>query len=252
MLNITNWGNCNEVGKIVFYNNGEKIEVSTSSYMTEVYEVVEENTLKRVYNETLKNICCSKEFKRAIKENLNRKDNYYMTYKPDYSYDKKTALYIYCNFKVKEVISDKWKDQTNYINFVTVNIPGIFEVVEREELPYDPEFRLPDGAKWHKTYNGYSYNNTYSVVELNPDNPLHKRRLDAGQPEKYIVHFTTKEVAKNEVSFKVGPYTRIEYSEKKIREMELSKELSEITGINIGYYAIEKILAKYDLVKKEA
>ena len=67
MLNITNWGNYCGVGKIVFYKDGKKMEVETSSYMNEVYEIVEENTLKRVFGETLKNICCNKEFKRAIK-----------------------------------------------------------------------------------------------------------------------------------------------------------------------------------------
>ena len=237
-INNTKW---EDLGKIVFYKNGTKIEMQHD--FNNVCHI-ENGIIKSSYLEKILNIDTGSSFKRAIKENLNRKDNYYLTYFPAYSSYKHTALYIYCDFEVSEAIDHIWERETAYINAVKVDLDFEVDVIEREILPYDPDFRLPEGAKWHKTFNGdTSYDNSYSVVE--DGGRFHK-------DGKYILHFTRKTEKRTSNIFKVGPYTRIEYSEKYKKLRSLSEEIENITGLtNITTTMIEKILSKYDLVKKE-
>ena len=249
MLNVKNYEMDYNVGKIVFYNNGKKIEVSTSSYIQEVYSL-ENGCFTRNWMEKLISINPGQEFKRAIKENLNRKDCYYMTYSEKYSSVKKTALYIFAEFEVSEAIDHIWENETAYINAVRVKIPAEYEITISEKLQYDPEFKLPEGARWYSTYDKNNNDNTYKVVDLTESKfaGYHEKK---GNPLKYINHLTRRIEEKEEILLKVGPYTRIEYSEKRKNADKIADKFNDILGgSNFSHYQIEKLLEHFNITEK--
>ena len=249
MIKMNNYLMDYNVGKIVFYKDDKKVEVEHGSYFQDVYSL-ENNVFKRNFMEKLISINPGQNFKRAIKENLNRKDCYYMTYSEKYCSYKKTALYIYADFEVKEVIDHVWENETAYINAVTVSLPAEYEITEREEIPYDPSFKLPEGARWYSDNIRDNHNNTYKIVDLT-DSPLKNAHLKKGRKLKYIVHFTTKIEKREKMLFRVGPYTRMEYSEKKKNADKIADKFNEILNTsNFNHYQIEKLLEHFNITEK--
>lgn len=237
------------IGKIVFYNNGKKVEVQNHQADSTVYKMDDKNVMVTDYMNKVLSMDAGAEFKRALKENLNRKDNFYMSYLPDYSSYKKIALYVYADFEITEVIDHIWDRETAYINAVTINLPFIYEETTREELPYKPDFQLPKGAAWYKKH-GYNGNNTYMTIKLEKDDFSYKRRKKQGLPTEYIVHLTKKEVVKESHTFKVGPYTRITYTEEFQKAIDFADEFTKIVGDKISRYDVEKLLKVYNITKK--
>lgn len=250
MIKIKNAETLGTLGKVVFYNNGNKIEIESYQLDGDVFEV-KESKISKVMLKKMTSLDPGSEFKRAVKENLNRKDNYYMTYSEQYYKGKKVALYINAAFEVEEVIDRQDEKETCYIKAVHVSLPFEYEETTREELPYNPDFKLPEGADWYRfgENNGYD---TYKIIELDAEEFGYKRRTDKGLPTKYINHLTTETVKHDYHIFRVGPYTKIEYSETRTKARELAEDISKIlyTGKEISMYEMERILEKYDITKK--
>lgn len=189
------------------------------------------------------------DMRNARKQNLNRRDNYFLNYKDSIGWSR-VALYVHAsNIAVKdlgEFLDFEQHGEKCYLHYfiLTLKSPGsiTYRQNHAEKMLVPGDWRLPAGAKWDRDYKVIST----EARELNK-----KRCLAKGiQYEDYnIVHRWSTEETTNTVVFKSPTYTRIEKSPERIEREKIADLMSSVIWGNktISHYEVEDLLRVFNI-----
>ena len=243
-----------EVNKVILYGNGKKLFEDERGRL-ERYEMKPnksgENKLNSVYNGGPEAVYLVGEVKRAIRENLSRKDNYTMKYYPKYSGGRaETALYIHeselNSFEDLGLVlafeNDGEKQYLKAARFAFKIAPK-FQKLHSERIPLaDGEnWTIPAGGRW-----GSGYGTEAAPVYDTYDNTksLFAKRNNAAPENGVIKRWYTYENAAAPMICAEAYYRKTEYSPERERKMALAEAINA-TG------AFREKLSHYDISKLE-
>lgn len=213
-----------QYGGFRIYKDGEILWSTNRGYIESVE--IENKTEKRFMTNRIMGFNLKNEVKKANKLNLNRKDNFKIVERLEYSYpERQEVLYIHADEVnvelIGEIISLKTEDQTSYINAFKLDFKEGFTVEKwnARELP-----------------SGYIF-----------QSEKEKRSYFTSGKKSFVRDYYTE--TKNEM-FVTGDYiTRTEYSDFRQNARNLENEF-ESMGVKISSYDLEKILKTYNIIKK--
>lgn len=233
-----------DIQKIVIYGNGSILYDNPEGYIEQY--AFDGERLKMVNPSTIDTLCLNGEIKRANKENLNRKDNYLLKHKNDYSLYWGYALYIHeSEIGVEylgEQIAMQTKTETNFLHTYKFNFKAGAqrEVWNYEKLEYSDNFKLPDGAR---------FGSCIGTVEK----PVFDVKEDRYTGEKYIIkRWATQETIHETITTKRF-YSKTIYSP----EEETRRKFKDFINAkkcfykDISSYELEKLQQYFDITLKE-
>ena len=147
--------------KLVIYGNGVKLferETDLDAYDMHPNKTGEMQLFSRYHAGPI-GIVLHGDVKNARKENLNRTDNFTLSYTPDYlKWEKRQALYIHVSEigvdDLGDVLSMETEEEKNYLHAVRLHFNGAttYQRYHVEKIPVAKDWRLPDGARWSDCY----------------------------------------------------------------------------------------------------
>lgn len=164
---------------------------------------------------------------------------YLVTERNELSFFNKDWLYVPESIVKAELIGEfivrQDDNETDYKNVYKLTGNFSIEHKRHEILPFD--YVIPQGNKrTGRDETGY-----------------YERRLKYGTEESIVAH-SWNEYADGvtEICLAPGPYSRIEYTEKKKLEQKLAEEFNEVLGSSshISAYQIERLLKVFNITKK--
>lgn len=243
-----------EVNKIIIYGNGKKLfedeRGRLATYEMETGKSGAEK-LREIYNGGPVELYLVGDVKRAIRENLSRKDNYTMKYYPKYNGGRaETALYIHeselNSFEDLGLVlafeNDEEKQYLKAARFAFKIAPE-FQKLHSERIPLaeGESWSLPAGGRW-----GSGYGTEAAPVYDTYDNTksLWAKRHNAAPEKGVIKKWYTYENAAAPMICAEAYYRKTEYSPERERKMNLAEAINA-TG------AIREKLSHYDISKLE-
>lgn len=230
-----------DVKKIVIYGGGKILFQINQDYLEE-YGTNNRGIYTAAYGGRVHAMNLKTAPKRAIKENLERKDNYYLKYRGDYSWESGKVLYIHGSeinvIDDGEKLAMETEEEKNYLHAFTLeNNAGFVMKRLHCERVFDagPKWTIPDGGKWGSGYG-----------------PEDAPQYDLSHDDKWVLKkwFTFETVTQLKTAQRF--YTRCEYSENRKRAKEIAKRCNEnnVFYKDVSFYEIEKLLKFYDLEEK--
>lgn len=238
------------IRRIVIYNNGEKLFTRDEGQLT-AYEQIKNNygnmMLHEIYGGEPVEINLKNEIKNARIENLNRKDNYFINFSPDYDrHSIYKALYINANEisveNAGDMLAAETKDEKNYLKAakLTFHCPVKFNRYHIEHIQADDHWKIPDNGKWGEYY-GKENAPCYYPYDYT-DSPFEKsRKMGKGVIKRW---FTTETIENGaEILATERYYTKTEYSEDRKRRMQVADFLKEkrVFYRDVSHYELEKL-----------
>lgn len=251
---IDNTGNLKavnaEVEKIVIYGNGKKL--FERELCLETYTIKEndnrEAKLQSVYRGEPVSVTLASEVKTARKENLDRKDNYILSYTPEhFKWERRAALYIHVSeidvTDLGNVLAMETKEEKNYLHAVVLhfNNPVTFQRLHAEYIQCDGSWKIPDNGRWSNAY-GTPETPCYDTYDFS-DSPFEKsRKRGKGVIKRYVTFETIERGA--EIVTAERYYTKTVYSDERKRKNAIADKLNA-SGIydrdKWSHYDIEKL-----------
>lgn len=240
------------VAKIVIYGNGYKLferETDLEAYTIKP-NANGEDKLSSLYRAAPVEITLNGEVKTARKENLTRKDNYTLTYTPEYlKWERRTALYIHESeisvTDLGDVLSMETDEEKNYLHAVRLhfNGPTTYQRAHSERIPAGKGWKIPDGGRWSDAYG----------TEERPCYDIPSRYAIANHPELencVIKRWITVETlpAGAEIITTERYYTRMEESAERKRKRAIADKLNQ----SIQYRNSNEKWSHYDITKLES
>lgn len=236
-----------DVGKIVIYGDG-KIYYTDESAKLKSYELrpncYGHDMLSTVTDRKLVSVRLRQEPKRALKENLNRTDNYFLKFERKYWPEISKALYIHISEIDAQPLGDllamETDEERNYLAAARLRFlnGAEFEVAHYDKLPYDLHFQIPEpNGRWSDYRTGTKDAPCYSIVDRSRS-ILHK---DEG---KFILRSWTETISEEhaETICVQAYYTKSEYSPERQRKEKIAEALNEAFGQSkFSHYDIDKI-----------
>lgn len=224
-----------DILKVIVYGRG-KILFDGKDRKIEEYHMTEKGIFTNKYMGDVTNIFLSELPKRAIKENLNRKDNYYRTEKGRYSFESGLVVYIHESEIKSEYTGEKLCFETNdqkcycdsykleFIHGYTVNRP------HWEKIDAAPGWKIPDGGKWGSGFG-------------TKENPVYDTTTHWKTKETHVVKRWIEVETCYTLDTKSGPYTRIEYSVERIENQKIADAVNAAKCFSreISSYDIERL-----------
>lgn len=185
--------------------------------------------------------------KRAVKENLNRKDNYYRKVSGRYAFESGLALYIHeSEISVTddgEKLAMQTREEKNYLHAYTLNLKcgAIMRRCKAERIAgVGPEWTIPDNGKW-----GSGWGSKEAPVYDTYENP---RTGEKGVIKRWYeleTVYTLPTAARY--------FCRTEYSAERIRAREIADKLNEnrVFHREVSCYEIEKLMQYFELTEKQ-
>jgi hypothetical protein len=224
--------NHEEFAGIRIYEEGKVLFKSNRSCM-DVHKLNEDGTIKNYGSNRVVSFNLENDIKRALKLNLNRKDNFYIKEEIEHDYPTtQYVLYIHASEIEVENLGERIKmqttDETCYIDTYKLNFKSGYkvEVLHYREVPKDYEFK-----------NNLEKQNHVKVED----------GKNAGK------HFIKEYVVEqhNEAIVTGDYYVRHEYSDFRLKAQEIADDWENILpNARLSHYDIEKLLKEYDIVKK--
>lgn len=241
---VTTWDNIN---LITIYGNG-KILFQTENHKLTQFRENKNGEFKDVYDGDILTLHLSTEPVRAIKENLNRKDNYFRKHSTGTgSWNVGTALYIHESeitvVSLGEKLAMATTDQKNYLNAFHFTFVHGAEVrrLHAERVPNAGKgWTIPDGGRWSNCY-GSAEKPCYDTFTPH----------DGGEIQ-VIKRWSTLEKI-NEMDTASRYYCRTEYSDeyKKCRRIaDFCNENRIFYGHTISAYDIQKFMKHFNVEEK--
>ena len=236
--------NIENLQRIVVYGDGVILYDNKEGYIEEY--TIKDERLNSMYPGKLNTLYLNNEIKRAIKENLNRKDNYILKYKNDYSFNSGYALYIHKDEINVEYLGEKIamqsKTETNYLHAYkfTFVAGAVRDVYNYERFEYKKDFMLPEGARWSSCMG----------TEAHPCYDSYNNRATG---EKGIIkRWATTETIKETITTKRG-YSKTIYTEEEKQRREYVKFINEKRCFykDISSYELEKLQQYFNITLKE-
>ncbi len=224
-----------EFGKIVIYGNGVKLfeRDDLQAYEKRVQSNGAE-WLTEVYRGGPVAITLAGEIKRAVKENLNRKDNYILSYPVEYfPRERRQALYIHeSEIEVDdlgEMLSMETGDTKYFLHGVRLRFvhPFAVERANIEKIPCLGDWKIPDGGRWGDGF-GTVEHPQYSIWEKGPG---------------VIKRWFSTEQRKNggEMLSAFRTYCRIEHSQEYERRERIAEKLKAAGLRNFSQYDVDTL-----------
>ena len=225
------------IKKLVIYGDGKKYMEKTR----DLASVAEWKNGKVVdsYFDKILSINLTSEPKTARKENLSRKDNYYLTFKDDLFHERRTALYIHISeidFEdLGEYIAMEHNGEKDYLYAYKVGFKhgATADIVHYERLNVSGDWTIPEsekakGAKWGEYgRNVYYTRPTTTAKDGTVFNLVHR-------------YFTTETIS--ETYYTSEGYHKIEKDDSRKEREELAEVLSKALGKHISHYDIDSLL----------
>lgn len=261
-----NLGLCTDgnIDRLVIYGNGKKnAEIDTGriepSFIKE--NKYGNNELYTKYYYSVNEIRLTGEVKRANKENLNRKDNYLLKINSEKGrwYSRAAyALYINeteCNaFDMGEIVANQTDDEADYKRVYALTFTNPVQIKDAvfDRIICDT-FTLPDGAKFgdgigtkeRPVYEWFDTSNYVSFIERKNGE---KREPQHGVFKKYWDIYESPET----LLVAVGPYCRMEYSDRRKEQDRLAKIIGDAIGHRLSHYDMEELQKVVEIKVKEA
>lgn len=155
--------NLRDVDKLIVYGNGKKYLEKTRDFAK--VGVILNDKYHNPYGDTITEINLAQEPKNARKENLNRTDNYYLTFKDEiFRNERKTAVYIHVSEVEVDDLGEFVAFEANgekdylYLYKVTFRNGATAKFYRAEHMKVDKGWKIPEeefaaGARWSNTYN---------------------------------------------------------------------------------------------------
>lgn len=236
------------IKKIVIYGEGKILFETDSSYLEE-YQTNNNGIYCSVYDGRPDTLILEKEPVRAIKENLNRKDNYYKKYVGSYSWESGLIVYIHeSEINVNddgEKLAHKSEEENNYLHAYTLTFKN-GAVMSRRKVERIPEagknWTPPNGGKWGSGY-GSKDAPQYDIID---------RSSFFKEEKPFVVKRWIEKETIYTMQTKSGPYCRTEYSDSRIKAKELAEKINKnnIFYKDVSFFEIEKLMKYFDLVEK--
>ena len=233
-----------DIKQINIYGDGEIKYTIDQGYLEEYH--TRNNVYTSVYDGRVQCMYLSKEPVRALKLNLNRKDNFYMKHVGKYSFESGKALYVHeSEIHVTndgEKLAMQTDEEKNYLAAFTLENQSGFLMRRchiEEVKNAGPDWKIPDGGKWGNTY-GTENSPCYDV----------DTHWKTGETRVLKRWCTFETITKLQTAQRF--YVRTEYSENRIRAKEIAKKINEnkVFYKDVSFYEIEKLLTFFDLVEK--
>lgn len=240
-----------EINRIVIYGNGCKLfdrELPLDTFTIEQPDNGE-HKLHSVYHGAPVEITLNTEVKTARKENLNRKDNYTLTYTPEYlHWERRAALYIHISeievTDLGNMLAMETKEEKNYLHAFVLhfNGPVTFDRLHADFIQCDDKWTIQDGGKWSECY-GTPEKPCYAPYDFT-NSPFEKSRAKGkGVVKRYIVPELIEHGAEIVVTERY--YTKTVYSPERERKNAIAKKLNDsgewCDGTKWSHYDVDKL-----------
>ena len=238
---------CDNVKRIVIYNDGVILFDLRQGYFEE-YTTNKNGLFSSVYSGRPEIVNLSALPVRAIKENLNRKDNFYKKEKSEYSWDTDgIAVYIHASdisaIHDGEKLAMQNKDEKNYLDAYTLTFThgAIMKRTNVERIENTPDWIIPEGC---------SFGDGYGPDETHARYCLGSSFLDKGKEYIYKRWFTHEILYTMET--KTGPYCRMEESDERKERRRIAEAFNASLGRDkLSHYDIERLQAVCDIKLKD-
>lgn len=241
---VTTWENIN---LITIYGNG-KILFQTENHKLTQFRENKNGEFKEVYDGDILELTLSSEPVRAIKENLNRKDNYYKKHSTgSNAWNTGTALYIHESeitvVSLGEKLAMATTDQKNYLNafhFTFIHGAEVRRLHAERVSDAGPEWTIPDGGRWGSGY-GSAEKPYYDTFQPH-----------GGGDIQVIKRWSTMETI-TEMDTAQRYYCRTEYSDEYMkcrRIADICNENRIFYGHTISAYDIQKFMQHFNVEEK--
>jgi hypothetical protein len=240
----------NNIRKIYIYNDGEILFTSERGELQE--SIIDKyGKISTVYDGKIRALTLATEPKRARKINLSRKDNFYLTWRGDYSWESGIALYIHVSeiavenageFLAFENNGERCYKTAARLRF---NNGAMVHRLKCERVPEaGKDFRPPEGCKWSDGYSPNPEKPFYDVVTPGKwgNNP----------GESFVVRRWISKESINEILVESSYYTRRETDpERANREIIAAKMTEILRSKSISHYDVERLLEVFNITFKE-
>lgn len=236
-----------DVGKIVIYGNG-KIYYTDERAELKIYAIQQNryghDALTDTFGRKLVSVRLRQEPKRALKENLNRTDNYFLRYERKYWPEISKALYIHISEidaqPLGDVIALENDDERSYLAAARLRFlnGADFEILHYDRIPYDPDFQIPEpDGRWSEHQIGTKDAPCYHIVDRS-------KAIIRKREEKFIVRCWAETISEEnaETICAQAYYTKTEYSPERQRKEQIAEALNAAFGRNkFSLYDIDKL-----------
>lgn len=246
-----------DIDKLVIYGGGKiHYQIEESCFTESEYRTDSKGntTINSVYDGKVNAIILEKEIKRANKENLNRTDNYTLSYTPEYCrWEKRKALYIHESEINTEDLGDLLASVTEeekcYLHGVRLTFKNAvtFKRMRHEVFEAADDWKIPDNGRWGDGY-GTEERPVYDLFDPKPfvlsRKPELRNRYDSAK--KYVIkrYYRLEKVENCSFIATERYYTKIEYSAERIRKDNIAKALND-SGLfhnqTFSHYDIDKL-----------
>ena len=256
-----------DIEKLVIYGHGKilyQIERNCFERCNLTENKAGEKKVDTIYNGYLESIVLSGEIKRALKENLDRKDNYTLNYKSEFSFKGTCkALYIHESeiqvVDLGDVLAMETDEEKNYLHTCKLIFKNPIEVrnLHCEKIPCDDHWTIPGPGKWGNYY-GTKDCPMYDTYN-NEENPFSKRRAEKDPTynikEKGVIKrwYTIDTIENAAIYCTERYYTKTEYSEERKRKNALADALNN-SGLfkeRFSNYDIDKLEKVFNITLKK-
>lgn len=249
---ISNGERCNydNIRKIHIYGDDEIFYTAERGELKES-TVNAAGKISEAFDGLVRGLTLATEPKRARKINLSRKDNYYLTYKGDYSWENGISLYIHVSevsaTPAGEYLAFENHGERCYKNAVRLHFHHGATIHRRnvERVPdAGKDFRPPEGCKWS---DGYS---------PNPEKPFYDVVTPgkwSGEPgESFVVRRWIEKETVSEILVEASYYTRKEADPERANREKIAAAMSEVLYGNktVSHYEVEKLLEVFNITFK--
>lgn len=248
----------------VNYNEFKEIRIFKDG---EIIFAVDNQKLQKIGN--LKDIISYdfpvERIRNARKENLIKKDIYFLSVDADYYLSpKKIALYVHSDYitvkNLGEFVALEHDGEKDYKEKFEINFNDVvltIREVNHEKMLVDKHWKIPEeevknGAHWSK-YLG-DYNNSYDVRDLDESQKkiLESRGIDTNYN---LIHWTISQYeAKNYIAkYDSQRYTRIEKDSSREQREKLAQLINECLESNshLSHYDVARLQEKFNITIKD-
>lgn len=241
----------NAIRRIIIYGNGQKLMEKRRDF--DRVGTWSGETVNTDYWSRILSINLSTEPKNARKENLNRKDNYYLPVKDTIFNIYEPALYVHfseVNFSaLGEYIANNGKDEKHYLYAYKIGFKhgAVADIHHFEKLNVPGDWKLPEGATWD---NGRNY---YSIIDAEKSH--FARKLAEKRGEKFteynmIHHWFTTEPIGETVLTSEGYHKTVKSPALIARETLKEKLNAAIGRDRLTEYDVEKLIERFTITEK--
>ena len=238
----------NHVDKVVIYGHGVKLferETDIPAYTIKTKNG--EQRLFEAFHGGPVAVTLHGDVKNARKENLNRKDNYVITYHPEYwKTETRYAIYIHESeidvTDLGDIVSMETEEEKNYLHAVKLHFNGktVFNRYNVEHIQVDGNWKIPDGGRWGSGY-GTEERPTYDTYDYTNSISEKKRKNCKGVIKRWI---TTETIENAEIITAERYYTKTDYSDERKRKNAIAEKLNaskEYNNDKWSHYDITKL-----------